>query len=99
MIRQGLMTKAGQELIDIAMKTGTWMALEAIQNSVIPEDLQQLFDKNKKAFENFQKFPSSSKRIILEWIQNAKRTETRQRRIEETVSLAEKNIKANHYRQ
>jgi len=99
MIRLGLMTDAGKEIIDIAKRTGTWTALRDVQNSVIPNDLQGLFDKNKKAYDNFQAFPPSSKRIILEWILNAKRPETRRKRIEETVTLAEKNIKANHYRQ
>ncbi|MFY8037702.1 MAG: YdeI/OmpD-associated family protein [Cyclobacteriaceae bacterium] len=35
---------------------------------------------------------------MLEWILNAKRTETRIKRIEETVSLAAQNIRANQYR-
>jgi uncharacterized protein YdeI (YjbR/CyaY-like superfamily) len=99
MIKQGLMTEAGQAMIDLAKRMGTWAALEEVQNSVIPDDLQELFDKNKKAFDNFEAFPPSSKRIILEWILNAKRPETRQKRIEETVKLAERNMKANHYRQ
>jgi uncharacterized protein YdeI (YjbR/CyaY-like superfamily) len=99
MMRQGLMTEAGKAMIELAKKTGTWTALKEVQNAVIPVDLQKEFDKNKRAFENFQEFPPSSKRIILEWILNAKRPETRQKRIEETVALAERNIKANHYRQ
>ena len=65
----------------------------------IPKDLQKAFDKNKTAFGYFEKFPRSSKRNILEWIMNAKRPETRQARIDETVKLATDNIKANHYRQ
>jgi uncharacterized protein YdeI (YjbR/CyaY-like superfamily) len=44
-------------------------------------------------------FSNSSKRNILWWIASAKRPETRQKRIEETVRLAAENIKANHYRQ
>jgi uncharacterized protein YdeI (YjbR/CyaY-like superfamily) len=99
MIKQGLMTDAGKAMIDLAKRTGAWTALRDVQNSVIPNDLQELFDKNKKAYDNFQAFPPSSKRIILEWILNAKRPETRRKRIEETVTLAERNIKANHYRQ
>ena len=97
MIEQGLMTEAGIKMIELAKQTGTWEALADIQASVIPGDLQKLFDKTKTAFENFQAFPSSSKRIILEWILNAKKPETRQKRIEETVKSAAKNIKANHY--
>ena len=99
LINQGLMTPAGQDLIDLAIKTGTWTTLENVQNSVIPDDLQAAFDKNSIAYNNFKAFPPSSKRIILEWILNAKKPETRQQRINQTVELANKNIRANHYRQ
>lgn len=97
MIAAGKMTGKGQELIDLAKRTGTWEALVDIQNSVIPEDLQKLLNKNKTALRYFNAFPPSSKRIILEWIGNARQAETRKRRVEETVALAEKNIRANHY--
>lgn len=90
---------AGQRLIDEAKKSGTWNALDVIDNIVIPDDLQKLFDKNKKAYENFKAFPPSSKKIILLWIEEARRSETREKRIEESVALAAKNIRANHYRQ
>lgn len=99
MLAQGLMTASGQKLIELAKKTGTWEALSDVQKSVIPDDLQRRLNKNKAALKNFLAFPSSSKRIILEWILNAKKDETRQKRIEETVRLAADNIKANHYRQ
>ena len=99
MIAQGLMTESGQKFIDLAKQTGTWEALVDVQNSVIPPDLQQLLDQNPKALHHFLAFPPSSKRIILEWILNAKKDETRKKRIEETVRLAAENIKANHYRQ
>jgi uncharacterized protein YdeI (YjbR/CyaY-like superfamily) len=99
MISEGLMTESGQAMIDLAKRSGTWTALIEVQDSVIPDDLQRLFDSHKLAFNYFQLFPDSSKRIILEWILNAKRPETRRKRIEETVRLAEKNIRANHYRQ
>ena len=99
MIEQDLMHESGQAMIDLAKKSGTWEALSDVQNSVVPQDLKKLFSNNKPAQKNFEAFPPSSKRIILEWILNAKRPETRSKRIEETVKLAVKNIKANHYRQ
>lgn len=99
MLAQGQMTASGQKLIDLAKQTGTWDALVEVQNSVIPDDLQNRLNENNKALENFLAFPPSSKRIILEWILNAKKEETRQKRIDETVRLAADNIKANHYRQ
>jgi len=99
LLEKGLMHSSGLEMIEIAKQNGTWTALDEVENINIPDDLQKLFSKNKTAFENWENFPRSSKRGILEWILNAKKPETRQKRIEETISLAEKNIKANHYRQ
>ena len=97
MISEKKMKPAGQAMIDLAMKTGTWTALVDIENAVLPPDLQRAFNKNKIALKNFTAFPPSSKKIILEWIRNAKRAETREQRIEKAVALAAKNIRANHY--
>jgi uncharacterized protein YdeI (YjbR/CyaY-like superfamily) len=95
----GKMEKAGLEMIALAKKTGTWDALNEVEEVLIPDDLQKAFTKNKMAAINFEAFPKSTKRGILEWILNAKKAETRQKRIDETVNLAEKNIRANQYRQ
>ncbi|TAE69172.1 MAG: hypothetical protein EAZ85_13325 [Bacteroidetes bacterium] len=99
LIELELMTEEGYKMIEIAKKTGTWNALDDVENNIIPDDLQQLFDQNPTAYKHWQDFSRSSKRGILEWILNAKRPETRQKRIEETVTLAEKNLKANQYQQ
>lgn len=99
MIAEGRMDQAGMAMVALAKQTGTWEALEDVQNAVIPPDLAEALLANPAANANFDAFPPSSKRIILEWILNAKKPETRQKRIGETVALAAKNIKANHYRQ
>ena len=96
LIAQGLMTATGLEMIELAKSTGTWTAMDSVEDVIIPSDLQQKFNKNKKAFANFMAFAPSSKKIILQWILSAKKTETRERRVQETVQLAERNIKANH---
>ena len=93
------MAQAGLDSIEIAKKNGTWTALDEVDNSIVPEDLHKALDKNKTALKNFESFPKSSKKIILEWIANAKKPETRLQRIQETVEKAELNIRANHYRQ
>lgn len=99
LLKEKLIASAGLEAIETAKQNGTWTALDELEALTIPEDLQKLFSKNKIAAKHWDGFPRSSKRGILEWILNAKRPETRQKRIDETVKLAEKNIKANHYRQ
>ncbi len=99
LLAAGLMAPAGLEMIKTAKQNGTWNALDEVENLIVPPDLQEAFDQNPVAFEFWEKFPPSSKRGILEWIFNAKKAGTRKKRIDETVSLASENIRANHYRQ
>lgn len=51
----------------------------------IPDDLIAVLDKQPTAYTAFQALPPSHQREYLRWIAEAKRPETRQRRIEETV--------------
>ena len=99
MLAQGRMTESGQAMIDLAKRTGTWEALEKVQQSILPIDLQIALDQNTIAKGYFEAFPPSSKRIILEWLLNAKKEEIRQKRIAEIIALAAVNKRANHYRQ
>ena len=82
------MTAAGLEMIEIAQQTGTWTALETVDNLDIPADLQNLFVQNLTAFTNWGKFAPLARKNILQWILKAKRPETREKRIQETVTLA-----------
>lgn len=98
LIAEGLMTDAGMTMIELAKASGTWTALDDVENGILPAELQQAFDANATAKLHWDNFPRSVKRGILEWISNAKRPETKQKRIEETVTLAAQNIRANQYR-
>jgi uncharacterized protein YdeI (YjbR/CyaY-like superfamily) len=92
----GLMTEHGHAAIELARATGTWQVLPDAESTATPDDLQELLDRNEAAGKNFQNFPPSSKRLILEWIAAAKRPDTRQSRIDKTVRLAAMNTRANH---
>jgi uncharacterized protein YdeI (YjbR/CyaY-like superfamily) len=96
MIELGLMTEYGQAAIEQAKAAGTWQLLPDEPRRAMPGDLQEQLDGSDAARMNFERFPPSSKRLILEWIAIAKRPDTRQRRIGQTVSLAALNIRANH---
>jgi uncharacterized protein YdeI (YjbR/CyaY-like superfamily) len=96
--KQNLMADAGLEIVEKAKKNGSWDALNDVENLVLPGDLKKGFELNRKAYKYWKQFPGSVKRGILEWILNAKRPETRVKRVEETIHLAEKNIRANQYR-
>lgn len=99
LLEQKLIMPAGLKCIEIAKQNGQWESLDKVEALEIPDDLAKLFKKNKTAKTHFEKFSPSSKKVILQWIASAKRDETRQKRIEETVTLAAQNIKANHHRQ
>lgn len=98
LINEGRMEPAGMAAIELAKKTGTWNALDEIEACIVPEDLQAALDHNPAALTHWTAFPPSSKKIILYWVMSAKRAETREKRIRETVELAAQNIRANHYR-
>ncbi len=100
LIAAGLMEPAGLAVIEAARRTGTWGALDAVERLEIPVDLSARFGRAPKAARaNFDAFPRSVKRAILEWIQAARKAETRARRIEETVTLAARDVRANQWRQ
>jgi uncharacterized protein YdeI (YjbR/CyaY-like superfamily) len=91
----GLMQAAGLAKIDAAKKNGSWTALDEVEDTKVPRDLEAALKAHPPAAENFEAFPPGVKRSILGWIANAKRAETRSRRVEETALLAQKNVRAN----
>jgi uncharacterized protein YdeI (YjbR/CyaY-like superfamily) len=97
LLKEKRMAPAGLEMIKQAKESGTWTALDAIENMEVPADLKQALKKLKGATENFEAFPRSVKKGILEWIVAAKKEETRAKRIVETASLAAKNMRANQW--
>jgi uncharacterized protein YdeI (YjbR/CyaY-like superfamily) len=94
MIKQGRMTEAGLAKIREAKKNGEWdKAISTQDGPVIPPDLKETLAGNRKAMKNFDNFAPSRQKQLIWWVTSAKRDETRQRRIEETVSMAERNMK------
>jgi uncharacterized protein YdeI (YjbR/CyaY-like superfamily) len=99
LLEQGLMMPAGLTKIEVAKIDGSWEKLDEVEALEIPDDLQKAFLEFSSATNNFAAFPPSAKRGILQWIVQAKKPETRAKRIEETARLAEQNIRANQWQQ
>lgn len=51
----------------------------------MPKELLKALNKNKKAKENFEKHPPSSKHMLYRWILSGKREETRIKRIKQII--------------
>ncbi|MBB6099160.1 uncharacterized protein YdeI (YjbR/CyaY-like superfamily) [Deinobacterium chartae] len=94
LIRAGRMTPAGLRAIEVAQHNGAWHALEAGESLIVPPDLTAALEANPVARGHFEAFPPSVRKYILTWIHAAKRPETRQKRVEQTVQLAAQNIRA-----
>jgi uncharacterized protein YdeI (YjbR/CyaY-like superfamily) len=98
LIEQGRMAPAGLAAIEAAKADGSWTKLDSSHALTMPPDLARAFRAHANAKANFDAFPPSTRRAILEWINAAKRPETRAKRVEETARLAERNERANQWR-
>ncbi|MGK7948428.1 MAG: YdeI family protein [Xenococcaceae cyanobacterium] len=93
LIEKGLMTEAGLQKIEIAKQDGSWNSLDAVEALIVPPDLKQALEANKTANRYFEQFNNSAQKNILFWIESAKRSQTRAKRIEQTVIATAQNQK------
>lgn len=94
---EGRMAPPGVAMVELAKRTGTWTALDAIERLEEPGELRAALDAEPDARRHYDAFPPSSRRAILEWIGSAKREATREARIAETVALARENLRASDW--
>lgn len=86
--------QSGLETIEAAKQNGSWTALDDVENLIIPEDLNAVFNKYPKAFKNYQNFARGYRKSYLYWLNHAKKEVTRQKRIETIIEFCQKNIKS-----
>lgn len=98
LIVAGLMQPVGLAKVEAAKSDGSWSKLDAVEALEVPADLVAALRRHPQAAAYFEAFPRSVKRSILEWIVQAKRAETRAKRIDETATLAARNERANQWR-
>ena len=91
-----LIEPAGLKAIEIAKANGSWSAIDESENLIVPPDLAAALEQNAAASSFFYGLANTYKKGILQWILSAKRPETRQKRIEETVAKAAIGKKANY---
>ncbi|MGH2476005.1 MAG: YdeI/OmpD-associated family protein [Candidatus Limnocylindrales bacterium] len=84
----GLMLPAGLAAIEAAKRDGSWTKLDDVENHVVPADLGSALDAAPPARERWDAFSRSARRMMLVWLVDAKRPETRAKRIAEIASHA-----------
>lgn len=94
LIAAGLMRPAGLAAIERAKADGSWSLLDDVEQGIVPDDLAAALEERPPAASNFEAFPKSVRRTLLEWIRQARRPETRARRVVETATAAARNERA-----
>ena len=87
MVEAGRMMPAGLAAIDAAKRRGTWEAAPPSVDLSMPPELEAVLDRNGKAAAFFESLTPAARRQFIGWINLAKRPETRQKRVRESVEL------------
>jgi len=94
LIADGRMAPAGLAAIERAKANGSWTLLDDVEQGVVPEDLARALAAHPPASTNFEAFPRSARRAMLEWVAQAKRPETRAARLLAIATRAQHNERA-----
>jgi uncharacterized protein YdeI (YjbR/CyaY-like superfamily) len=94
MIKEGRMTEAGLAKIEEAKKSGAWANAYVLREmQEIPADLKEALSANKEAWKNFQRFATGYRNTYIYWVNDAKTSGTREKRIAEVVARSAVNQK------
>lgn len=88
LIDDGLMQPAGQREVDAAIADGRWAAAyDGSRTATVPDDLAAALAGNRAAADFFATLDGPNRYAILYRVQDAKKPETRARRIEKFVAM------------
>lgn len=88
LIEAGLMRPAGHAIIKTAQQNGSWTVLDDIEALIIPPDLEAALRQYQGAWDIFQEWSKSVKKMALYRVKMARQAETKTKRINEIVALA-----------
>jgi uncharacterized protein YdeI (YjbR/CyaY-like superfamily) len=94
LIAADLMLPAGLAAIEDAKRSGMWTLLDDVEDLVVPDDLAAALEGQAPAREHWDTFPRSARRAMLQWVVEARRPETRARRIAAIAEHASRNERA-----
>jgi len=98
LLADGLMAPAGLALIEEAKRDGSWTLLDDVENLVVPDDLAAALRQLPGATERWDALPPSVRRGALEQLVQAKRPETRARRVAEFARVTAEGERPGQWR-
>ena len=94
LIAADAMRPAGMAEVEAAKADGRWeAAYEGQRNATVPEDLQRELDRNRAAHEFFAALDSANRYAIVYRLNDAKKPETRERRLRKFIAMLERGEK------
>ncbi|WP_114560532.1 YdeI/OmpD-associated family protein [Desertihabitans aurantiacus] len=81
LLAEGRMQPPGQRAIDLARENGAWTLYDDAERLVVPADLAAALGARPGAREHWDAFPPSARKVALSWLAEARREETRARRV------------------
>jgi uncharacterized protein YdeI (YjbR/CyaY-like superfamily) len=94
LLATGSVRPAGMAEIEAAKADGRWeAAYEGASTAKVPDDLQRELDANRPAREFFAALDSSNRYAIVYRLNDAKKPETRERRLRKFVAMLERGEK------
>ena len=93
LIDAGKMAAPGLARIEAAKENGSWSQLDKVDAGETPEVLARALTRNKKARLFYEQLAPSARKQYIWWIASAKRDETREQRLKETVRRLAAGIK------
>lgn len=95
LIDAGKMKPAGLRLVEAAKANGNWnkVIVPPKIDLTVPDDFENALAKQPKAKAAFEALSNSHKKQYLTWIKMAKRAETRERHIKQSIEMLLKNKK------
>jgi uncharacterized protein YdeI (YjbR/CyaY-like superfamily) len=88
LIAEGRMTPAGLAVIEVAKANGSWSSIDRVEDMTMPDDLAEALAADPQAQAFWDALPPGQRKLALRWIGSAKRSDTRARRVAETVRAA-----------
>lgn len=94
LIAEGRMSEAGLKSVQAARESGWWdLAYTSKEAPVCPADLLAALGAEAGSLSSFEAWTNSEKSSAIFWISQAKKLETRERRIAKVVRLAKAGVK------
>jgi uncharacterized protein YdeI (YjbR/CyaY-like superfamily) len=91
---EGRLEPSGERAVRVAQENGAWTMYDDVEALVVPPDLDSALRERPGARAAWDGFSASARRQMLAWVVQAKRPETRARRILEVADKAARGERA-----